>query len=343
MTALRVLVAENVGERRLAETIAGEPSLSLAAVASSGLAAIALTQRLRPDAIVMASNIIGVDAFAAAREIMALEPTPIIMAIDDAGDAAERARSDARDAGAVASVAMPSPAGSAGHALERARLIDAIATFVSVKLVRRRPRLPSRVRGSARPIPARGRASAIAIGASTGGPSALHRIFSTLPGPLAAPVLVTQHISAGFSDGMVAWLDAAGELRVKVAEDGEPLRNGTAYFPADDRHLTVTPERTVALSPAPPDGGHRPSVSVMFRSVAERFGSATCAVILTGMGRDGVDGLDAVRRSGGAVYAQDEASSAVFGMPKAAIDAGVVDLILPLEAIARHIARAAAP
>jgi two-component system chemotaxis response regulator CheB len=342
MTALRVLVAENVGDGRLAETIAGEASLSLAAVASSGMAAIALTQRLRPDAIVMASNIIGVDAFAAAREIMALEPTPIIMAIDDAGASAERARSDARDAGAVASVAMPSPAGSADHALGRARLIDAITTFVSVKLVRRRLRLPGRVRGASRPTPAR-RAGAIAIGASTGGPSALHRIFSALPGSLDAPVLVTQHISAGFSEGMVAWLDAAGPLRVKVAADGESLRNGTAYFPADDRHLTVTPERTIALAPAPPDAGHRPSVSVMFRSVAERFGSATCAIILTGMGRDGVDGLDAVRRAGGTVYAQDEASCAVFGMPKAAIDAGVVDLILPLDAIARHIARAAAP
>jgi two-component system chemotaxis response regulator CheB len=338
VTALRVLVAENAGDRRIAQTIAGEPSFALAAVAGSGMAAIALTQRLRPDAIVMASNIIGVDACAAVREIMALEPTPIIVAIDGNGSAGERARLDAHDAGAVATVAMPD------DALHRARLVDAVSTFVSVKLVRRRTRHAGRAHGPRRFAAADPRRSdVVAIAASTGGPAALHRILSELPPHFRAPILVTQHISAGFSEGMVLWLDAAGPLHVKVAEDGERLRHGTVYLPPDDRHLTVSAERSVALSAAPPDGSHRPSANPMFRSAAERFGSATCAVILTGMGRDGADGLADVRRAGGTVYAQDEASCAVFGMPKAAIDDGVVDLTLPLDAIARHIARATAP
>jgi two-component system chemotaxis response regulator CheB len=346
VTALRVLVAENTGDRRLTDAIAAEPSFALAAIATSGTAAIAtsgtaaiaLTQRLRPDAIVMASNIAGVDACAAVREIMALEPTPIIVALDDAGADNERTRLDPCHAGAVATVTM------ADDALHRAQLVDAISTFVSVKLVRLRPRHAGPTQGPRRVAPdgAR-RAGVVAIAASTGGPSALHRIFSALPENFAAPILVTQHITAGFSDGMVVWLDAAGPLRVKVAEVGERLRNATAYFPPDGRHLTLSAQHAIVLSGEPPDGGHRPSANPMFRSAAGCFGGATCAVILTGMGRDGVDGLADVRRAGGTVYAQDQATCAVFGMPKAAVDAGVVDRILPLDAMARQIARAVAP
>ncbi len=138
------------------------------------------------------------------------------------------------------------------------------------------------------------------------------------------------------------WWNAAGPLHAKIAEDGEPLCNGTIYVAPDNGHLTISPTFTVAISNAPPAGGHRPSASVMFSSAAERYGAGAFAVILSGMGRDGVDGLEFVHRAGGTVCAQDEASCAVFGMPKAAIDAGVVDHILPLDAISRHIADAVA-
>jgi two-component system chemotaxis response regulator CheB len=164
-----------------------------------------------------------------------------------------------------------------------------------------------------------------------------------MPLALDAPILVTQHISTGFSDGMVYWWNSAGPLHAKIAEHGEPLRNGTIYVAPDDRHLTVAANHTVALSSAPASGGHRPSASVMFRSAAERFGAGAYAVILSGMGRDGVDGLEFIHRAGGTICAQDEASCAVFGMPKAAIDAGIVDVVLPLESIPRHIADAVAP
>lgn len=330
-----MLVVENDGERRLAELIESTPSTELAAVAATGRHAVALAQRLLPDAILMASNVRGPNVFEATREIMTLAPTPVIVVIDEVGAGAERVRSRAHEAGALA--AMPFPARSA-------ELIDTVCSMAAVRLVRRRP---ARAEGSPPARPARPAAhlgaTIVVIGASTGGPAALRSIFATMPVNFAAPILVTQHISTGFSDGMVYWWNAAGPLRAKIAEDGEPLRNGTIYVAPDDRHLTVSAAHAISLSEAPPSGGHRPSASVMFRSAAERFGAGTFAVILSGMGRDGVDGLEHVHRVGGTVCAQDEASSAVFGMPKAAIEAGVVDVILPLNSISRRIADAVAP
>jgi two-component system chemotaxis response regulator CheB len=330
MTALRVLVVENAGEHRLANVIEREPSTELAGIANTGADAIALTLRVRPEAILMASTVHAVDAFEAAREIMTVAPTPIILVVDEVGAAAERVRENAREAGAV--TAVPFPASSS-------ELIDIVRAMAAVRLVRRRPQRTHAPRSR---ITHRG-ATCIAIGASTGGPAALRGIFARIPAGLEAPILVTQHISRGFAEGMVYWWNAAGPLRAKIAEDREPLRNGTIYVAPDDGHLTVSRDYAVAISDAPPSGGHRPSASVMFRSAAERFGAGAFAVILSGMGRDGVDGLEFVHRAGGMVCAQDEASCAVFGMPRAAIDAGVVDVVLPLDAISRRIADAVAP
>ena len=334
MTMLRVLVVENDGERRLAELIEGDPSTELAAVAATGRQAVALTRRLHPDAILMASNVLGGNAFDATREIMTLAPTPIVLVLDEFGAGADRARAKAHEAGALAAVPFPA---------QKVDLIDTVRAMAAVHLVRRRP---PRAEGPAHTVsPRRGAhhgATVVAIGASTGGPAALRTIFATMPAGLEAPILVTQHISTGFSEGMVNWWNSAGPLRAKIAEQGEALCNGTIYVAPDDRHLTISADHAVALSNAPASGGHRPSASVMFRSVAERFGAGAYAVILSGMGRDGVDGLEFIHRAGGTVCAQDEASSAVFGMPKAAIDAGFVDIVLPLDSISRRIADAVA-
>jgi two-component system, chemotaxis family, protein-glutamate methylesterase/glutaminase len=334
VSVLRVLVAESAGERRLAELIENEPSTELVAVAATGRQAVALAQTVHPDAILMASTVLAGNAFDTTREIMTLAPTPVIIVIDEIGAGAERTRTKAHEAGALAAVPFPA---------RGADLIDTVCTMAAVGLVRRRPaRSGEPAQARAARHAARHGATIVAIGASTGGPAALRSIFAAMPGDLAAPVLVTQHISTGFSAGMVYWWNAAGPLRAKIAENGEPLCNGTIYVAPDERHLTVSANHTIALSDAPASGGHRPSASVMFRSAAERFGAGTFAVILSGMGRDGVDGLEYVHRLGGTVCAQDEASSAVFGMPKAAIEAGIVDVVLPLTSISRHIADAVA-
>lgn len=177
----------------------------------------------------------------------------------------------------------------------------------------------------------------VALGASAGGPAALYEILSHIGRDYPLPIVITQHISPGFVDGMVRWLNDATSLTVKVAEHGEPLREGIAYVAADDRHLTIARNRTIALSADPLVDGHRPSATVLFDSVAKVYGASALAVILTGMGKDGVAGLAAIRKAGGTVIAQDEKSSAVFGMPKAAIEAGYAHEVISLDRIVERL------
>jgi two-component system chemotaxis response regulator CheB len=174
----------------------------------------------------------------------------------------------------------------------------------------------------------------VAIAASTGGPAALGRILADLSPAFDVPVLVVQHIASGFVDGLAAWLNTTSSLPVRVARDREPLRPRTVYVAPDGHHLGVADRSSIAVSCAPAVDGFRPSGTYLFESVARAFGPSSVAVILTGMGSDGVAGLRAVRSAGGFVIAQDEDTSVVFGMPGAAVAAGVAHLTLPLGEIA---------
>jgi two-component system chemotaxis response regulator CheB len=178
----------------------------------------------------------------------------------------------------------------------------------------------------------------VAIAASTGGPTALQGLLANLSGGFVLPILVVQHITPGFTPGLAAWLNSLSPLRVKVAEHGEHLAPHTVYLAPDERHLGVSNWGAVTLVEAPPISGFRPSGTFLFESVARAFGASALAVILTGMGTDGVEGLRALRQAGGRIIAQDEKTSVVFGMPGAAIVAGLADAVLPLGAIAAHLA-----
>jgi two-component system chemotaxis response regulator CheB len=147
-------------------------------------------------------------------------------------------------------------------------------------------------------------------------------------------VLLVQHIAPGFVDGLAAWLNTAASLPVRVAADGDPLEAGIVYLAPDDHHLCVPAPSRIAIARSAPVAGFRPSATVLFESVARAFGRSALAVILTGMGDDGVAGLRAIRQHGGRIVAQDEETSVVFGMPGAAAAAGLADVTLPLGAIA---------
>jgi two-component system chemotaxis response regulator CheB len=149
--------------------------------------------------------------------------------------------------------------------------------------------------------------------------------------------MVVQHMSRGFTTGLAEWLNKASRLHVKVAAEGEKLAAGTVYLGPDDQHLGVSSRSTISLSNAAPIGGFRPSGTFLFESVARVFGAATVAVILTGMGEDGLVGLRGVRRAGGHIIAQDEKSCVIFGMPGVAVAAGVADAVLPLDDIAARL------
>ena len=169
---------------------------------------------------------------------------------------------------------------------------------------------------------------------------ALQRLLANLPESLPVPVLVVQHIVAGFTAGLAETLQLASPLPVTVATDQELLLPGTVYVAPDGRHLTVTSSGRVRLRDDDPVSGFRPSASVLFSSLAAAYGSAALAVVLTGMGTDGLAGLHEVHIGGGRVLAQDRESSVVYGMPGAAVAAGIAAVTAPIEELAAHIARA---
>jgi two-component system chemotaxis response regulator CheB len=178
----------------------------------------------------------------------------------------------------------------------------------------------------------------LAIAASTGGPAAIHLILAALPASFALPILIVQHISRGFSPGFADWLDKASPLQVKMAQEGEALVGGTAYVAVDDHHLCVSSSRRIHLSRKAPVGGFRPSGTVLFDSVAAAYGRSVVALILTGMGRDGVDGLRTIKNAGGRTFAESERTAVVNGMPGAAVAAGLADFVLPLDQVAATMA-----
>ncbi len=174
----------------------------------------------------------------------------------------------------------------------------------------------------------------VAIAASTGGPQALREILSHLPAVFPAPVVCVQHIGGDFLSGMVAWLTEVSPLSGRKAAQGEIPQAGVVYFAPEDAHLEFDDRGRIALSDAPPCDGHRPWATVTLRAAARRFGAGAVGVLLTGMGRDGAEGMADIAAAGGITIAQDEASSVVYGMPREAVALGAVQQVLPLEQIA---------
>jgi len=183
----------------------------------------------------------------------------------------------------------------------------------------------------------------VAIGASTGGPPALHMILQKFPGDISFGVLVVQHMPKGFTAALAERLDRTCSIHVKEAVDGDPVEPGLALVAPSGLHMKVTPSlskggrRGVTLNQEPLNVMHRPSVDVLFQSVGESYGSRSMGVILTGMGSDGAKGMKAIKERSGVTLAQDEATSVIFGMPKAAINNGAVDKVVPLTAMAEEI------
>ncbi|HEY9713846.1 MAG TPA: CheB methylesterase domain-containing protein, partial [Chroococcales cyanobacterium] len=174
----------------------------------------------------------------------------------------------------------------------------------------------------------------VVMAASVGGPNAIDTILSGLPDDLPVPVLVVQHMAPGFLNSLADWLNQRSKLQVKIAENGEILKPGHVYLAADGRHLGVSNEGRVSLSASPPIAGFRPSANHLFRSASMAYDKHVLAIILTGMGNDGEDGLRSIRERDGFIIAQDEESCVVYGMPGAAVTRGIVDQIVPLDQMA---------
>lgn len=342
---IRVLVAEDSVTVRelLVEILTGDPEIQVVGEAKNGLEAVELAVRLKPDLITMDVHMPELDGLDATKEIMVRAPTPIVVVSSSHNARDVELSLSAMRAGALIVLPKPDDPGSEQFAGRQGTLLAMVKAMSSVKVVRRwlprasapRPTPPPRLAPSSR-------IRAIAIGASTGGPAALERIFKDLPGDFPIPILVVQHIAAGFASGLADWLSASSSLRVKVAQPGDALRPRTVFIAPDDRQLGVAADGNLEVTPGAAVNGLRPSATHLFASVARAFGPGVVAVILTGMGRDGVEGLRALKAAGGYVIAQDESSSVVYGMPREAVVAGVVDLVVPVEEVAPRLLELAA-
>ncbi len=296
------------------------------AVAADGNAAASLARSVRPDVITMDLAMPDADGFSGIARIMAETPTPILVLT---ATPEEAVGFRALSLGALDILEKPQATTDLDEfgQLLRARL----RLLAGVKVIRHLRGLRER-RAAGRRVAVR--PDLVAIGASLGGPRALATLLRGLPADFPVPVAVVQHIADGFTEGLASWLASESHLDVREATDGDPLRAGRVLLAPTGRHLLVTDE-VVRLSDAPPVDTFKPSVTPLFLSAASAYGARACGVLLTGMGRDGAEGLRAIKDAGGATIAQDEATSAVFGMPRAAIELGAVDRVLPLEEIPR--------
>jgi two-component system chemotaxis response regulator CheB len=326
----------------LCAVLGADPGLEVVAAASDGKQAIELCRTLRPDVITLDMMLPVMSGLAATEYIMAHFPTPILIVSSSINRGELFKTYEALAAGAVD--VLEKPDASADPDDWDHRLVATVKLVARIRVITH-PR--GRLTPSPPPFPQaaagrerRGALSLVALGASTGGPGAIVEVLRGLPAPFPVPILILVHIGEPFGTALADWLDAQTGHRVRYAADGEPVPAEPAVLMArPDRHLRLRDGR-FHLADDPPRHSCRPSVDVLFESLAADRGRSVAAALLTGMGKDGALGLLAIRRAGGLTIAQDEATSVVYGMPREAALLGAALRVLPLGDIGPALAAA---
>jgi two-component system, chemotaxis family, protein-glutamate methylesterase/glutaminase len=337
MPRIRVLVVEDslTVRRQLCDVLSADPDLEVVGEADDGKRAIELCAALRPDVITLDMMLPVMSGLSATEYIMAHSPTPILIVSSSLNRGEVFKTYDALAAGAVD--VMEKPVGNEPPGVWETGFIAAVKLVSRIRVITHpRAKLSglSRIEATrTRPVyPATTlRPEIIAIGASTGGPGAIVEVLREIPATLPTPILVVLHINEPFGSSFAEWLDAQTEHRVSFARDGQPFAAGVTMAPPD-RHLIVSGGR-LRLNRDPERHSCRPSVDILFESIASQMGSSAVGCLLTGMGRDGASGLLQIRSRGGITIAQDEASCVVYGMPREAVLLDAATHVLPLREI----------
>jgi len=342
---IRVVLVEDSATMRnhLRESLAADPELQVVGEAVDGGQAVELVRRLRPDVVTMDMMLPTMSGLVATEHIMAEHPTPILV-VSSADRQELFSTYNALAAGAVD--VLEKPRGDASDADWGRRLCSAVRLVSRIRVITHpRARLDGRGRAAAPVLPGvlppAEALRVVALGASTGGPGALTDLLRALPPVFHPPVLCVQHIAASepFAVAFSDWLAGQTGRDVSYARDGTPVAalGGRVILAPPDRHLMVR-DGLLRLSEDPPRHSCRPSVDVLFDSIAAEFGGAAAGCLLTGMGRDGAEGLLRMRSRGAVTFAQDEASCVVYGMPREAALLGAAAHVLPPTRIAARLA-----
>ncbi|QCI13786.1 chemotaxis response regulator protein-glutamate methylesterase [Pseudomonas putida] len=376
--AVKVLVVDDSGffRRRVSEILSADPTIQVVGTATNGREAIDQAQALKPDVITMDYEMPMMDGITAVRHIMQRCPTPVLMFSSLTHEGA-RVTLDALDAGAVdylpknfedisrnpekvkqllcekvhtisrsnrrfGSYASPAPAAAATPASPAQAPASSLATATPAPV---RSAAPARAAASASapaasPAPKRKPYKLVAIGTSTGGPVALQRVLTQLPASFPAPIVLIQHMPAAFTKAFAERLDKLCKISVKEAEDGDVLRPGLALLAPGGKQMMVDGRGTVKILPGDERLNYKPCVDITFGSAAKSYGDKVLSVVLTGMGADGREGARLLKQGGSTVWAQDEASCVIYGMPMAIVKANLADAVYSLDEIGKHLVEA---
>ena len=322
----------------------GLPDIQVVGEATNGQEAIRMVMRYRPNVITMDIRMPQMDGLEAIRQIMGIQPTPIVVVSSSVYAADYNTAFSAIEAGALAVIEKPKGLDEKDYDAVRKQLITSIRTLSGVNLIPR-SHIKSHQPGRVGPKTAMLHSyvlravQAVAIASSTGGPPVLAEILSGLPEGFSIPILIVQHNLPAFMPALAEWLGTRAKMPVALATEGRQIDFGHVYIAPGDAHLTVTADRTLHVDQSQPVKGYRPSATRLFKSAASAFGNNAIGIVLTGMGDDGIDGLADMASTGAHIMVQDETTSVVFGMPKAAIDRNLADEILTPEEIVMRLTK----
>lgn len=375
--AVKVLVVDDSGffRRRVSEILSADPNIQVVGTATNGKEAIDQALALKPDVITMDYEMPMMDGITAVRHIMQRCPTPVLMFSSLTHEGA-RVTLDALDAGAVDFLpknfedisrnpdkvkqllcekihtlsrsnrragAYSAPAPVAAPVAAPAPAASSVGSYSSSAPARPAPapiasRAPAP--GPSSPAPKRKGYKLVAIGTSTGGPVALQRVLTQLPANFPAPIVLVQHMPAAFTKAFAERLDKLCRIHVKEAEDGDILRPGLALLAPGGKQMMIDGRGAVKILPGDERLNYKPCVDITFGSAAKSYGDKVLAVVLTGMGADGREGARLLKQGGSTIWAQDEASCVIYGMPMAIVKAELADAVYSLDEIGRHLVEA---